>query len=40
MEENLKQYAQTYAQGLWIAASIFAALALFRLYLVFKTQTR
>jgi hypothetical protein len=38
MEENLKQYAQTYAQGLWIAASIFAALALFRLFLVFKTK--
>jgi hypothetical protein len=38
MEENLKQYAQTYAQGLWIAAGIFAALALFRLFLVLKTK--
>ncbi|MFY8190071.1 MAG: M23 family metallopeptidase [Bacteroidia bacterium] len=40
MEENLQQIAQTYAQGLWIASGIFAALALFRLVLVIKTKSQ
>ncbi|MDZ4666872.1 MAG: M23 family metallopeptidase [bacterium] len=38
MEKNLQQFANTYAQGLWIAAAIFAALALFRLFLVLKNK--
>jgi hypothetical protein len=36
MEKNLYQFGETYAQGLWIAAAIFAALAFFRLFGVFK----
>ncbi|MCG9880466.1 MAG: M23 family metallopeptidase [Bacteroidia bacterium] len=38
MEENFLEFAKTYAQGLWISSAIFAALALYRLYLVVKTK--
>jgi hypothetical protein len=38
MEKNLQQFSQTYNQGLWIAAFIFACLAFYRLFLVLKTK--